>query len=198
MNRTGRQPYKRLLSVVIVSSSLENPGSSGFFVIFMDSMDNMNALEVLQQENNSLKKELAELQYLLEMREEELNELKHQPGSIPQLNSLLEERLYTVEQMQLSIEKLNRQVIAASDRERNIEEELIQSINAENQSFRLREKTNSLQLAIQDLKMQWAEAMNLYEEMNLLQKKLTLAESELEMVKWEKHMLEQKLKNQIK
>ena len=156
-------------------------------------MSNQISIKALQEENQSLKNELADVQYMLELREEELNEIKNKPGSLPQLHSKIEEQLYAFEHMQQLIERMQCEAVASGNREKSMEDELVYSMEEEKKSYGIQQQLNSAQLALEDLKNQLKESMSLYEELNLLQRKTAELESMLELLQLDNGFLKEEI-----
>ena len=161
----------------------------------MLSEDLMNQL---RKENEQLRKELVDLNYLIEMREEELLEIKNATQSIAELKSKLERNLFEFEQMQQQIELNQRKVDGAERRTLSMEDEMIESIKIEQSYYEIQTAYNSNKAALEILQESLSELTELHKEIASLKSKNTALESSLEIALLENNFLKEDLFNQTK
>lgn len=143
--------------------------------------------------NQLLHIQLVDLDYMLRLREEELEELKHTAAHAKALQSRIEHHLYDIEQMQLHIGDRQQQIHGAEKREAAMEEELLQTMRAEQAYHELKSKYESTLAAILDLKAELTDTKELYKQMLQQQKKITELESRLEILQLDNGFLKEEL-----
>jgi predicted Zn-dependent protease len=159
----------------------------------MLSEDLMNQL---RKENEQLRKELADLNYLIELREQELLEIKNATQSIAELKSNLERNLIEFEQMQQQIELNQRKVDGAERRTISIEDEMIESMKIEQSYYQIQSAYNSNKAALEILHESLNELSDLHKEIAALKSKNTSLESSLEIALLENGFLKEDLLKQ--
>jgi predicted nucleic acid-binding Zn-ribbon protein len=142
-------------------------------------MSSLPTIEDLNKENQELRKEIAELNYLLELKEEELNDAKTAVENINLLKSKLEDQLYAFEQMQLHLEDQQRKTQGLSKREAALEEEVISSISMEKSYYELLNELSSMKAALADANDKLEEIPLLYKEHSKLKSRIAALESDL-------------------
>jgi len=142
-------------------------------------MSSLQTIEDLNKENQELRKEIAELNYLLELKEEELNDAKTAVENINLLKSKLEDQLYAFEQMQLHLEDQQRKTQGLSKREAALEEEVISSISMEKSYYELLNELSSMKAALADANDKLEEIPLLYKEHSKLKSRIAALESDL-------------------
>lgn len=142
-------------------------------------MSSLPTIEDLNKENQELRKEIAELNYLLELKEEELNDAKTAVENINLLKSKLEDQLYAFEQMQLHLEDQQRKTQGLSKREAALEEEVISSISMEKSYYELLNELSSMKAALTDANDKLEEIPLLYKEHSKLKSRIAALESDL-------------------
>ena len=137
--------------------------------------------------------QLADLDYMLSLREEELEELRHTAEQARALQSRIEHHLYDIEQMQLHIGDRQQQMLGAEKREAAMEEELLQTMRAEQAYYDIKSKYESTLAAINDLKAQLTDSTLLYQHIQQQQKKITALESQVDMLQLDNGFLKEEL-----
>jgi predicted nucleic acid-binding Zn-ribbon protein len=150
----------------------------------------------LRKENEQLRKELADLNYLIELREQELLEIKNATQSIAELKSNLERNLIEFEQMQQQIELNQRKVDGAERRTISIEDEMIESMKIEQSYYQIQSAYNSNKAALEILHESLNELSDLHKEIAALKSKNTSLESSLEIALLENGFLKEDLLKQ--
>jgi len=147
----------------------------------------------LRKENEQLRKELADLNYLIELREQELLEINNATQSIAELKSNLERNLIEFEQMQQQIELNQRKVDGAERRTISIEDEMIESMKIEQSYYQIQSAYNSNKAALEILHESLNELSDLHKEIAALKSKNTSLESSLEIALLENSFLKEDL-----
>lgn len=142
----------------------------------MSSLQNM---EELNKENEALRKEIAELNYLLDIKEEALQDAQKEVEQMTSMKSKLEDQLYAFEQMQLRLEDQQRKTEGLSKREASLEEEVISSISMERSYYELLEELNSMKAALTEAYDKLEEIPLLYQEHSKLKSRIAALESDL-------------------
>lgn len=142
-------------------------------------MSSLPTIEDLNKENQELRKEIAELNYLLELKQEELNEARTAVEEINLLKSKLEDQLFAFEQMQLHLEDQQRKTEGLSKREAALEEEVISSISMEKSYYELLNELGSMKAALADAYDKLEEIPLLYKEHSKLKSRIAALESDL-------------------
>ena len=142
-------------------------------------MSSIENIEALKKENEELRKEIAELNYLLELKEEDLNDARRAVEQMNAMKSKLEERLYAFEQMQLHIEDQQRKAEGLSKREAALEEELISGISVEKSYYQLLESLDRMKAELADANDKLEEIPLLYQERAQLKSRIAALESDL-------------------
>lgn len=142
-------------------------------------MSSLPTIEDLNKENQELRKEIAELNYLLELKQEELNEARTAVEEINLLKSKLEDQLFAFEQMQLHLEDQQRKTEGLSKREAALEEEVISSISMEKSYYELLNELGSMKAALTDAYDKLEEIPLLYKEHSKLKSRIAALESDL-------------------
>lgn len=137
--------------------------------------------------------QLVDLDYMLRLREEELQELKYTAEHTKALQSRIEHHLYDIEQMQLHIGERQQRIHGAEKREAAMEEELLQTMRAEQSYHDIKIKYESTLAAIQDLKAELADTKGLYQQILQQQKKITELESRVEILQLDNGFLKEEL-----
>ena len=148
-----------------------------------------------KKENESLKKELIDLTYLLNLREEELAEIKNTSSEMAELQSKLERHLLELETLQNFIEIQQRQKekhikIAAS-----LEEEMNSSLDAEKMYYQMKEAFESNKTALIDLQEQIRDSSLLQKEVHSLKMTIRQLESDLEISRLDNQFLRETLQD---
>ena len=157
-------------------------------------MSDHNNLD-FKKENESLKKELIDLTYLLNHREEELAEIKNTSSEMAELQSKLERHLLELETLQNFIEIQQRQKekhikIAAS-----LEEEMNSSLDAEKMYYQMKEAFESNKTALIDLQEQIRDSSLLQKEVHSLKMTIRQLESDLEISRLDNQFLRETLQD---
>jgi len=154
--------------------------------------DFINELKI---ENEELQFQLKDLEYLIQLKEEELADLKKTSQNIIELQSKLDQNLYQFEQMQNFIGNQQQQAEGALRREASMEEEMLDSMKAENSYYEIREEFKSNKLALNDLNQQMNEVVALYHQITDLKNKITSLQSDLEISNLDNKFLKEELFN---
>ena len=149
----------------------------------------------LKKENEELHKELVDLNYLIQLREEELAEMKNASRHIAEMHSKINLNLYEFEQMQNFIGNQQQQAEGALRREASMEEEMLDSMKAENSYYEIREEFKSNKLALNDLNQQMNEVVALYHQITDLKNNITSLQSDLEISNLDNKFLKEELFN---
>jgi predicted nucleic acid-binding Zn-ribbon protein len=142
-------------------------------------MSSVENIESLKKENEELRKEIAELNYLLEIKEEALQDAQKAVEQMTEMKSKLEDQLYAFEQMQLHLEDQQRKTEGLSKREASLEEEVISSISMEKSYYELLDELNSMKAALSDANDKLEEIPLLYQERSKLKSRISALESDL-------------------
>jgi hypothetical protein len=153
----------------------------------------MDQLDELINNNKRLQSELNDLEYLIYLREEELAILKNTASKVTELQSKLDHNLYEYEQMQNIIAEHQHAALGAKKRELGMEEEMLQSIEAENTYYTIKHEYESAQIMIDDLNAQLNEAVSLYKQIVDLRKNLSEVKSSLEIATLDNQFLREEL-----
>jgi hypothetical protein len=147
----------------------------------------------MKSENDLLQMQLKDLEYMIQLREEELEEMKNTAKQVSVLHSKLDNNLIQFEHMQNIIGDQDQKAVGAERRENAMEEEMLQSITAEQAYYEINSAHQSLKLALEDTQIQLSEAILLYKERTDLQKKIAELESNLEMALLDNQFLKEDL-----
>lgn len=143
----------------------------------------------LKKDNESLKKELDEINYLISIREEELEILRAKLSQVAELKSELDTNLDQISQMQLHLIDHQRKTEGALKREAALEDELLQSIEMEKAYYDIKEKFDSSLAAVKDMDNELGEAMDMYKQLGDANSKIAELESMMEIFKMENENL---------
>ena len=156
-------------------------------------MATSDLLQDLAAENNRLRKEMDELEFLIEMKEEELGELKSVAKEWAVLHSKMDENKVELELLKMKMLEEQQKTAGAHKRERALEEEIIYGIETEKSYYELREQyqssLNTIEIQQEELKITPA----LMKELNSLRNKLAEAMSELELLQLDNQYLREDL-----
>lgn len=152
-------------------------------------------IEKLKEENKDLKFKLNDMEYLLEMKEEELAVLNKVTPTIAVLQSKLDQYLYEIEQMQLFIGEKQHYIEGAQRREAALEEEMIQAIQTEKQYYNIKNEYGTLSAMIEEMNQHLSELPKLIKKNKDLLSRISLLESEIELLQLDNHFLKEDLKD---
>lgn len=142
-------------------------------------MSSNQPIEVLKKENDELRKEIAELNYLLELKEEALMDAQKAVEAMNAMKSKMEDQLYAFEQMQLQLEDQQRRTEGSNRREAALEEEMISSISVEKSYYQLLESLETIKAELADANDKLEEIPLLYKERAQLKSRIAALESDL-------------------
>ena len=152
-----------------------------------------NLVNQLKSDNQQMKIELEDLNYLIEAREEELALLRQKAAYAVQLQSKLDQNLHEIAQMQDLLGEQQRQAAGATRREASMENELFQSMQMEREFYDLKDQLQSTQTALSDINHQVQDALGLYKENARLKQKIAELESNLEICMIDNGFLKEEL-----
>ncbi len=152
-----------------------------------------NLVNQLKSDNQQMKIELEDLNYLIEAREEELALLRQKAAFAVQLQSKLDQNLHEIAQMQDLLGEQQRQAAGATRREASMENELFQSMQMEREFYDLKDQLQSTQTALSDINLQVQDALGLYKENARLKQKIAELESNLEICMIDNGFLKEEL-----
>lgn len=152
-------------------------------------------IKELKNENESLKLQLNEINYIISIREDELELLRKKVSELAELRSELDVNLDQIAQMQNNLNKQQQKTEGAFKREANLEEELLQSIEMEKSFYNIRDKYESSRAAIIDMDAELGEAMTMYKQLGDANSKIAQLESMVEILQMENENLKLDIKD---
>jgi len=158
-------------------------------------------IKQLKSENESLRLQLEDINYLINSREEELDLLRDKLNQMAQLRSELDANLDHIVQMQNNLNAYERKTKGALKREASLEDELVQSVEMEKSFYEIKEKYESSKAAIRDMDIELGDAMTMYRQLSDANSRIAELESINEILTMENDNLKldvRDLKNQIK
>lgn len=156
---------------------------------FSQIKDEEDWKEMYYEENElkeKLENEVDKLQQRLEELEIKLNEKEENNGKWKSLKSDYDARLNDLESMQLNIEVLQKQLEAASGREKELELSLVSEINAKNQFSKLESVNARLKSENDDLRSQLVQIYNREKDLETKISRLNELESRVAIYEEEK------------
>jgi hypothetical protein len=156
-------------------------------------MSDVDNLDDLISDDQSYALQLQDLEYMIQLREEELLEMKATAIKLAELQSKLDSQLIAFEHLQNIIGKHQQKEIGFLKREASMEDEMLQSIEAESSFYQLQKKLESNEIEINKQMRELKEAVELYHDISDLQKKNTALESALEMANLDNQFLKEEL-----
>jgi len=147
----------------------------------------------LISEDNSYALQLQDLEYMIQLREEELMEMKASVIKFAELQSKLDSQLIAFEHLQNIIGNHQQKEVGFLKREASMEDEMLQSIEAESSFYQLQKKLESNAIEINKQMRELREAVELYHEISDLQKKNTALESALDIANLDNQFLKEEL-----
>ncbi|GEM_PF-805307 len=134
-------------------------GKSGNLRVFkrLILMLSQQQLEALVSENETLRVQLNDLNYMVSLREEELALLKEEAAAAAELRSLLAVELDAQQKMQDHLGKQQRQYNGAVEREQELEQELTDAVRLLQQYNELAQQYNHTHAQLSDVQDQLAE-----------------------------------------
>ncbi len=164
-------------------------------------MHSEDEIQKLKSENEYLQLQLQDVNYMLSIREDELEILREKAKQAVQMKSTLEGNYNELAQMQAIIGKTQQKAFGAAKREAATEDELIQSVQIEKAYYTTKQELASVSAAFNDVDSKFAEASNVYKELEDAKRKIAELESLNDIFKEEKEFLAyelEKLKKQNK
>jgi len=152
-------------------------------------------IKTLKEENESLKKQLDEISYIISIREDELNILREKLGELAELRSELDVNLDQIAQMQLFLNEHQRKTEGAFKREAALEDELVESIEMEKSFYNIRDKYESSRAAIKDMDAELGDALLMYKQLGDANSKIARLESMMEILQMENENLKLDIKD---
>jgi hypothetical protein len=156
-------------------------------------MSDVDNLDDLISDDQSYALQLQDLEYMIQLREEELLEMKATAIKLAELQSKLDSQLIAFEHLQNIIGNHQQKEIGFLKREASMEDEMLQSIEAESSFYQLKKKLESNEIEINKQMRELKEAVELYHDISDLQKKNTALESALEMANLDNQFLKEEL-----
>lgn len=157
-------------------------------------------VQQLVSENEHLQIQLQDLNEMISIREEELDILRLKAQRAVELQSKLEGTLNEMEQLQNFIGDKQQQAEGAARREANMENEIVQSIQIEQQYYEIRDQYNSTKAALADIhheaevaKQAYKDLADAHSKIAELQSRLDIEAEEKELLKYEMSKLQKKL-----
>ena len=147
----------------------------------------------IKNENELVKVQLGDLDYMIQVREEELEMLRKKALEAIELKSMLDNRLLELEQLQNNLLDYRRREDGSINRERVTEEEILLSINIEKEYYVLREKLISTRSELEYVQSELADKKDLHSKIEELEKKFATLESKLGMAEHERDAFKEEL-----
>ena len=156
-------------------------------------MSDVDNLDDLISDDQSYALQLQDLEYMIQLREEELMEMKASVIKFAELQSKLDSQLIAFEHLQNIIGNHQQKEVGFLKREASMEDEMLQSIEAESSFYQLQKKLESNAIEINKQMRELREAVELYHEISDLQKKNTALESALDIANLDNQFLKEEL-----
>jgi len=147
----------------------------------------------IKNENELVKVQLGDLDYMIQVREEELEMLRKKALEAIELKSMLDNRLLELEQLQNNLLDYRRREDGSINRERVTEEEILLSINIEKEYYVLREKLISTRSELEYVQSELADKKDLHSKIEELEKNVATLESKLGMAEHERDAFKEEL-----
>jgi hypothetical protein len=157
-------------------------------------------LQQLISENEFLQIQLNDANEILLQREQELEQLRETARLSAELKSTIENNLEELSYFQHLLGKKNQTLEGASQREAELEEELLVGIKMEKAYLKMHEQLKSSTARLDDLTQQLDETANIFKELRNAKRKITELESSLDIAREENELLKyelDKLKKQL-
>jgi len=147
----------------------------------------------IKNENELVKVQLGDLDYMIQVREEELEMLRKKALEAIELKSMLDNRLLELEQLQINLLDYRRREDGSINREKITEEEILLSINIEKEYYVLTEKLTSARSELEYVQSELADKKDLHLKIERLEKEVAMLESKLGMAEHERDAFKEEL-----